>query len=149
MLRTVKFCPNCTTTAKCPFVLRNQQVMQLPRDLFKDVCTTDEIETRHEGLEQKAKQPTGTEPTTLSVNRCNSTTTPRTVTYNARINNYTKAMPAFNVLDAYHWKYRTTNFISMYLFATVYCPQIHQSQIRGLIIACKWVFNVKFWCIVD
>ena len=52
------------------------------------------------------------------------------------------------VWNTYYWKYLTSNLTSMYLLTVYSGEQLNQSQIRGLIIACKWVFDVKFWCIV-
>ena len=57
--------------------------------------------------------------------------------------------PRIHGPEHYHWNCSMSNSTSMYLFATVCCQQIHQSQIRGLIIVCKWVFDVKFRSIVD
>ena len=54
-----------------------------------------------------------------------------------------------SLLDRYHWKYPTSNLTSMFLLTENIGEQLHQNQIRGLIISCKWVFDVKFWCIVD
>ena len=36
----------------------------------------------------------------------------------------------------------------MYLLTVYSGEQLQRSWIWGLIIACKWVFDVKFWCIV-
>ena len=36
----------------------------------------------------------------------------------------------------------------MFLLTVYGGQQLHRSPIRGLIIECKWVFNVKFQCIV-
>ena len=53
------------------------------------------------------------------------------------------------VRNTYHWKYLTSNSTSMYLLTVYSGKQLHRSQIWGLIIVCKWIFDVKFWCIVN
>ena len=53
-------------------------------------------------------------------------------------------------LDTYHRKCRTSNLTSLYPWSKYTSKPDVKNQIKlkcFLIISCKWVFDVRFWCI--
>ena len=55
----------------------------------------------------------------------------------------------FSLMDTYHCKYITSNLILLYPLVKCKSKPNVKNLKWGLIIACKWVFDIRFWRIVN